>query len=78
MLVYLVQGGDAMADRMDAVGVYSTMKEAEKAAENAARLVKDGKWFGCHIIPIRLDQNMKRTWSLDSFTGWRNTTRTNP
>ena len=71
MYVYIVIGGDRAANRIDALGVYSTMKEAEKAADAAGRKIKDSEWFGCSISAIKVDNPMRRSWSLDEFDGWR-------
>jgi len=69
---YIVIGGDGAANRVDAVGIYSSMAEAEKAAYEAGGKITDGQWFGCSISAIKVDAPMRRPWFLETFNGWRN------
>jgi hypothetical protein len=71
-MVYLVVGGDALANRVDAIGVYSTLRAAEAAAHAAGGKIIDGEWFGCSICCIKVDSPMRRAWNaINEFTGWR-------
>ena len=71
MMLWLVIGGDFAADRADVVGVYNNHNDAVRAANEAGYKVKDGKWFGCSITTIKVDDPMRMVWSNKPFDGWR-------